>query len=322
MNSALVLLLGVAAATALPSATNLYTISLAELQQAVATGRTANINRALHNVGAIAVSGLGARYAQGVESLRVNNPNCLKGSLRVKLTDGVERFSHIQSNNEEPPRCIKTDYEAILDGFNTVEAQITEALGQLVGNSSLLVKENMQIKKTSQLETKTHVHTYINKDTVQSEEITNPYSLPFHQDNGLWLLMTPADVLPVVMKTRAGQLVSTEQLSSDTAMFLVGRGLTDWLLQDTTNSFIAPPHAVQSLAGSGIAQRTVMARMKIAEYDATPALTGGLTYMESLELHESICPLAAAGHYSPGGPLSEEEAKDDKKRAFLLNFYY
>ena len=258
-------------------------------------------NRALHNVGAIAVSGLGARYAQGVESLRVNNPNCLKGSLRVKLTDGVERFSHIQSNSEEPPRCIKTDYEAILDGFNTVEAQITEALGQLVGNSSLLVKENMQIKKTSQLETKTHVHTYINKDTVQSEEITNPYSLPFHQDNGLWLLMTPADVLPVVMKTRAGQLVNTDQLSSDSVMFLVGRGLTDWLLQDTANSFIAPPHAVQSLAGSGIGQRTVMARMKIAEYDATPALTGGLTYMESLELHESICPLAAAGHYSPGG---------------------
>ena len=105
-------------------------------------------------------------------------------------------------------------------------------------------------------------------------------------------------------------------------MFLIGRGLTDWLLQDSTNSFIAVPHAVQSLAGSGISQRTVMARMKIAEYDATPALTGGLTYMESLELHESICPLAAAGHYSPGGPLSEEEAKDDKKRAFLLNFYY
>merc|ERR1719309_1407440 len=204
MKSALVLLLGVAAATALPS--NLYTISLAELQQAVATGRTANINRALHNVGAIAVSGLGAQYAQGVESLRINNPNCLKGSLRVKLTDGVERFSHIQSNSEEPPRCIKANYEAIIDGFNTVEAQITEALGQLVGNSSLLVKENMQIKKTSQLETKTHVHTYINKDTVQSEEITNPCSLPFHQDNGLWLLMTPADVLPVVMKTRAGQL--------------------------------------------------------------------------------------------------------------------
>merc|ERR1719436_1558835 len=300
MNSSLVFLLVVASATAIPSTTNIFKLSLSELQQAAASGRTAHIHRALHNVGAIAVDGLSAEYTQAVESLRLNNPNCLKGSLRVKLTDGVERFSHIQSNNEEPPRCIKADYEAIINTFNTVEAQITEVIGQLVGNSSLLVKENMQIKKTSQLETKTHVH----------------------QDNGLWLLMTPADVLPVVMKTRAGQLVNTDQLSSDSVMFLVGRGLTDWLLQDTANSFIAPPHAVQSLAGSGIGQRTVMARMKIAEYDATPALTGGLTYMESLELHESICPLAAAGHYSPGGPLSEEEAKDDKKRAFLLNFYY
>merc|ERR1712033_140441 len=100
-----------------------------------------------------------------------------KGSLRVKLTDGVERFSHIQSNSEEPPRCIKADYEAIINAFNTVEAQITEVIGQLVGNSSLLVKENMEIKQLSQLETKTHVHTYINKDTVQSEEITNPFSL-------------------------------------------------------------------------------------------------------------------------------------------------
>jgi len=44
--------------------------------------------------------------------------------------------------------------------------------------------------------------------------------------------------------------------------------------------------------------------------------------MESLELHESICPLAEAGHYTPGGPLTAEEAKDEKKRAFLLNFYY
>jgi hypothetical protein len=65
-----------------------------------------------------------------------------------------------------------------------------------------------------------------------------------------------------------------------------------------------------------------MARMKIAEYNAVPALQGGLNFMESLELHESICPLAEAGHYTPGGPLTAEEAKDEKKRAFLLNFYY
>ena len=70
MNSSLVFLLVVASATALPSATNIFKMSLSELQQAAATGRTAHIHRALNNVGAIAVDGLSAHYAQPVESLR------------------------------------------------------------------------------------------------------------------------------------------------------------------------------------------------------------------------------------------------------------
>merc|ERR1711890_136326 len=70
----------------------------------------------------------------------------------------------------------------------------------------------------------------------------------------------------------------------------VGRGLTDWLLQDAEHGMFPPPHAVPSLAGTAITDRTVMASMKIAEYNAVPAVNGGLNFMESLELHESICP--------------------------------
>ena len=72
MNSSLVFLLLVASATALPSATNIFKMSLSELQQAAATGRTAHIHRALNNVGALAIDGLSAHYAQAVESLRYN----------------------------------------------------------------------------------------------------------------------------------------------------------------------------------------------------------------------------------------------------------
>merc|ERR1712080_105423 len=99
--------------------------------------------------------------------------------------------------------------------------------------------------------------------------------------------------------------VFTDRLGSDAVMFLVGRGLTDWLLQDAEHGMFPPPHAVPSLAGTAIT-----------------AVNGGLNFMESLELHESICPLAEAGHYTPGSPLTAEEAKDEKRRAFLLNFYY
>merc|ERR1712080_809526 len=60
-------------------------------------------------------------------------------------------------------------------------------------------------------------------------------------------------------------------LGSDAVMFLVGRGLTDWLLQDAEHGMFLPPHAVPSLAGTAITDRTVMARMKIAEYNAVPS---------------------------------------------------
>merc|ERR1711881_787325 len=275
---------------------HITTVSMSNLEAAVDSGRTAHIKRALHQVGAIAVDGLSADYVRALESLRTAAPACLDGSLRVKLNDAVERFSHVQSNGEAAPKCVKADYDTIISTFDKVENEITGALANILGNSTLLVKEGSQIKELSELETKTHLHVYINNQ-VGNAPITNPFSLPFHQDNGLFLMLTPSDKLPVVLKDFQGTPVFTDRLGSDSVMFLVGRGLTDWLLQDAEHGLFPPPHAV-------------------------PAVTGGLNFMESLELHESICPLAEAGHYTPGGPLTAEEAKDEKKRAFLLNFYY
>merc|ERR1712080_262195 len=104
-------------------------------------------------------------------------------------------------------------------------------------------------------------------------------------------------------------------------MFLVGRGLTDWLLQDAEHGMFPPPHAVPSLAGTAITDRTVMARMKIAEYNAPRR-------QWRTQLHG--IPRAPREHLPPRRswtlhsrrPLTAEEAKDEKKRAFLLNFYY
>merc|ERR1712080_485761 len=289
-----------------PVRQHVTTISMSNLEAAVDSGRTAHIKRALHQVGAIAVDGLSADYVRALASLRTSAPACLEGSLRVKLNDAVERFSHVQSNGEEAPKCVKADYDAIIATFAKVENEITGALANILGNSTLLVKEGSQIKELSELETKTHLHVYINNQ-VGDAPITNPFSLPFHQDNGLFLVPTPSNKLPVVLKDFQGRPVFTDRLGSDAVMFLVGRGLTDWLLQDAEHGMFPPPHAVPSLAGTAITDRTVMARMKIAEYNAVPAVNGGLNFMESLELHESICPLAEAGHYTPGGPLTAEE---------------
>merc|ERR1712105_333069 len=151
---------------------HITTVSMSNLEASVSSGRTAHIKRALHQVGAIAVDGLSADYVRALESIRTAAPACL------------ERSSHVQSNGEAAPKCVKADYDAIISTFDKVENEITGALANILGNSTLLVKEGSQIKEVSELETKTHLHVYINNQ-VGNAPITNPFSLPFHQDNGL-----------------------------------------------------------------------------------------------------------------------------------------
>merc|ERR1712055_1078066 len=179
---------------------HITTVSMSNLEAAVESGRTAHIKRALHQVGAIAVDGLSDDYVRALESIRTSAPACLEGSLRVKLNDAVERFSHVQSNGEEAPKCVKADYDTIIATFDKVENEITGALANILGNSTLLVKEGSQIKELSELETKTHLHVYINNQ-VGNAPITNPFSLPFHQDNGLFLMLTPLTSFPLSSRT-------------------------------------------------------------------------------------------------------------------------
>merc|ERR1712055_83102 len=135
---------------------HITTVSMSNLEASVSSGRTAHIKRALHQVGAIAVDGLSADYVRALEPIRTAAPACLEGSLRVKLNDAVERFSHVQSNGEEAPKCVKADYDAVISTFDKVENEITGVLANILGNSTLLVKEGSQIKEVSELETKTH----------------------------------------------------------------------------------------------------------------------------------------------------------------------
>merc|ERR1719186_1502501 len=98
---------------------------MSNLEAAVESGRTAHIKRALHQVGAIAVDGLSADYVRALESIRTSAPACLEGSLRVKLNDDVERFSHVQSNGEEAPKCVNLN-DAV-ERFSHVQSNGEEA---------------------------------------------------------------------------------------------------------------------------------------------------------------------------------------------------
>ena len=108
--------------------------------------------------------------------------------------------------------------------------------------------------------------------------------VPFHLDNGLFLIITPFPEHGMNVKLSNGMTVSTSNVALDSALVLIGRGLTDWLLPDTISEnrhFFPVPHSVPTLSGSKFDTRTVYARMKVPPPSATTAMSGCLDFKDT-----------------------------------------
>ena len=93
--------------------------------------------------------------------------------------------------------------------------------------------------------------------------------VPYHIDNGLYLIITPYPGHGLKVKTSLSTEISTDDLPLDSVIVLVGRALTDWLLikHPKKHEFYPVPHAVEAL-DSG--PRSILARMKIAPLSSVP----------------------------------------------------
>ena len=116
---------------------------------------------------------------------------------------------------------------------------------------------------------KEHLHVYTKKQSLESES-SGKYMVPFHKDNGLYLLITPFPGHGLKIQTNSGEIINTDQIKSDSLLILLGRGMTDWLLLDHSNrnDFYAVPHGVEPMDKPGT--RSVFARMKVVPLDSVP----------------------------------------------------
>ena len=126
---------------------------------------------------------------------------------------------------------------------------------------------------------KQHLHVYTRKLTTAFD---NKFMVPFHVDNGLYLLITPFPGHGLKIKTSSGDIIDTDDIKADSVLVLMGRGLTDWLLRNSEKSqeFYAVPHAVEALTSSVPSiSRSIFARMKTAPLEAVP-LNGTIKFQD------------------------------------------
>jgi len=244
-------------------------------------------NRAVGEIGAVAFTGVGMghQYSQVVDDLGLKGLSCDKESFFVMPLEGGERRTIGQDTpgqNNFPP-CISGSVAAITQAFDEVEMLAMDLLRDLVGEDMLRIKEeNETVLKMEEMPMRTHFHLY-----------SGGASYPLHTDMGLYLLVTPAPSQPLQIISRSGEIYSTAGLPSDSVIFLVGTGLTDWLLQGSAGALLhAAPHRVPVEAVLGAQDRAVVARMKLAPLLSTPLMSGPSFFSHfHSEPTSPLCPL-------------------------------
>ena len=240
-------------------------------------------------IGAFAVTGLGPDYLKAVKDLRTRAPGCLASSSSYpvsRLSDGSTRRTFATQTGDDFPACLEEPLTRLSAGFDAVETAVMSLIENIAGEK-LLYKADVRSAENHTMRSaphKDHLHVYTRakfggRHIMKRDAEQQPgYLVPYHVDNGIFLLITPFPKLGLLMKNSDGSEVSSAAVADpDAVLALVGRGLEEWLLQGQPGSvkgqFHAVPHAVPSMKKAGVEHRTVFARMKVAPGAAVPVIT-------------------------------------------------
>ena len=251
--------------------------------QAISYPEYQTLTKKLVDDGFIVFENVGKNYVKALNGLRKQAQVCLKDSLEVDLDDGAKRFTIARdSNNQTFPACVDKNTQTVLRYFDKIDNYISNYLQAVFGDHLNIVNEGNSLD-IEDLPSKTHIHVYSKTEEKSNKDISD-LSLPFHTDNGLYLLLTPSQTSPLQVQHRNGT-VEELMVPDDSVIFMIGTGLSPWLIPPGLATFYAPPHAVPRL--SSTRSRTVLARMKVAPVTATNSnsdLTFGEHFYSTLEI--------------------------------------
>jgi hypothetical protein len=121
------------------------------------------------------------------------------GSLRMTFASGTGNY----------PDCLSEEMEIISNTFDQVDQIVSDIIEVVVGNE-LKYKIGKTIHDLIDSPIKGHIHTY--KKGPHTKSKGNEYMVPFHVDNGLYLMITPYPSHGLKIKTSSGTIVDTDSI--------------------------------------------------------------------------------------------------------------
>ena len=249
---------------------------------------------------AFAITEIGSDYKNALEIFYTEAPKCIGRNIdhiniphEVQLPDGSTRRT-FATESKQYPKCVHMNL--LSRAFDEIDHRVSKLLKKLHHDEDLGYMEKDNITFLSHAPVKDHIHIYT-KESARHQVIKDhsnqnhetEYLVPYHVDNGIYLLLTPFPNHGLEVKLSNGQKVSTNDIDSESILVLMGRGLTDWLLQLSDKGLCyATPHAVPSLGGSDISTRSVYARMKVAPGSAVPISDDPSVVKRELKTFEDV----------------------------------
>jgi len=241
------------------------------------------------NLGIIEISGLGSDYKNALKKLQNTAPTCIGNTKnriprKIPMPDGSYRKTYATTSKTYLD-CL--DMDVLSQAFDAIDSAMMKVLKNFNQHYSEDVDVNCsqlaynvgerKVTIENALE-KEHIHVYTkNQKKIDSlsQNKTSESLVPFHVDNGLFLIITPFPSHGMSVQISNGKTVSTSHVGLDSALVLIGRGLTEWLMSTNIaekRHFFAVPHSVPTLEGSKVETRTVYARMKVPDPFSTTAM--------------------------------------------------
>ncbi|CAB4065159.1 unnamed protein product [Lepeophtheirus salmonis] len=231
-------------------------------------------------ISAFYVSELGSEF--NLTDFRNKAPSCIGENPdlpTLTLKDGSSRKTFATTDSELYPVCMGKTMIPLVDAYDRIEAAVIQVIQLILnGDSTGFSSETRGEKFILPLEespVKDHIHVYMKNKDSHLETIDS--IVPFHVDNGLFLILTPFPGHGIQLKSSKGTEWNTHEAESSDLVVLICRGLTDWFLQKNKaakRKLFPAPHAVPPFKSPVIGNRSVYARMKVVPMDALPWIGG------------------------------------------------
>ena len=128
------------------------------------------------------------------------------GSLRTTFASETGKY----------PDCLSEEMEIMSKIFDQVDVIVNDIIEVVVGNE-LRYKVEKTVYDLLESPIKEHIHTYTKGPHTKSNT-DNEYMVPFHVDNGLYLMITPYPGHGLKIKTSSGTIVDTDSIESDSIL--------------------------------------------------------------------------------------------------------